>query len=52
MERTIDALKRKGVKSNEQLCAFVAVRLGHINMTGDYIWISNRLPVSFVGEAS
>ena len=50
MERTIDALKRKGVKSNEQLLSHLSP-LGweHINMTGDYIWISNRLPVSFVG---
>jgi len=50
MERAIDALKRKGLTINEQLLSHLSP-LGweHINLTGYYIWKSNRLPVSFVG---
>lgn len=50
MERAVDALKRKGVKINEQLLSHLSP-LGweHINLTGDYIWKSNRIPASFVG---
>jgi ribosomal protein L20 len=38
MERTVDALKRKGLKINEQLLSHLSP-LGweHINLTGDYI---------------
>ena len=45
MERAVDALKRKGVKINEQLLSHLSP-LGweHINLTGDYIWKSNRIP--------
>lgn len=45
MERAIDALKRKGLKINEQLLSQLSP-LGweHINLTGDYIWKSNRIP--------
>ncbi len=45
MERAVDALKRKGVKINEQLLAHLSP-LGweHINMTGDYIWKNNWIP--------
>jgi hypothetical protein len=50
--RAIDALKRKGLKINEQLLSHLSP-LGweHINLTGDYIWKSNRIPasISFVG---
>lgn len=49
MERAVDALKRKGVKINEQLLSHLSP-LGweHINLTGDYdyIWKSNRVPAS------
>ncbi|EMF6352974.1 Tn3 family transposase, partial [Salmonella enterica] len=47
MERAVDALKRKGVKINEQLLSHLSP-LGweHINLTGDYIWKSNRIPAS------
>lgn len=47
MERAIDALKRKGLKINEQLLSQLST-LGweHINLTGDYIWKSNRIPAS------
>ncbi len=47
MERAVDALKRKGVKINEQLLSHLSP-LGweHINPTGDYIWKSNRIPAS------
>ncbi|MCW9529327.1 Tn3 family transposase [Klebsiella grimontii] len=47
MERAVDALKRKGVKINEQLLSHLSP-LGweHINLTGDYIWESNRIPAS------
>jgi hypothetical protein len=45
--RAIDALKRKGLKINEQLLSHLSP-LGweHINLTGDYIWKSNRIPAS------
>ncbi len=38
MERSVDALKRKGLKINEQLLSHLSP-LGweHINLTGDYI---------------
>lgn len=47
MERAVDALKRKGVKINEQLLSHLSP-LGweHINLTGDYIWKSNRILAS------
>lgn len=47
MERSVDALKRKGLKINEQLLSHLSP-LGweHINLTGDYIWKSNRIPAS------
>lgn len=47
MERAIEALKRKGVKLNEQPLSHLSP-LGweHINLTGDYIWKSNRIPAS------
>ncbi|MGF6477692.1 TnpA family transposase [Pantoea dispersa] len=47
MERAIDALKRKGLQINEQLLSHLSP-LGweHINLTGDYIWKSNRIPAS------
>ncbi|GKM17491.1 hypothetical protein NUKP65_32290 [Klebsiella variicola] len=47
MERAVDALKRKGVKINEQLLSHLSP-LGweHINLKGDYIWKSNRIPAS------
>ncbi len=47
MERAVDVLKRKGVKINEQLLSHLSP-LGweHINLTGDYIWKSNRMPAS------
>ncbi len=47
MERAVDALKRKGVKINDQLLSHLSP-LGweHINLTGDYIWKSNRIPAS------
>lgn len=47
MERAIDALKRTGLKINEQLLSHMSP-LGweHINLTGDYIWKSNRIPAS------
>lgn len=47
MERAVDALKRKGVRINEQLLSHLSP-LGweHINLTGDYIWKSNRIPAS------
>jgi len=47
MERAIDALKRRGLKINEQLLSHLSP-LGweHINLTGDYIWKSNRIPAS------
>lgn len=47
MERAVDALKRKGVKINEQLLSHLSP-LGweYINLTGDYIWKNNRIPVS------
>lgn len=45
MERAIDALKRKGLKISEQLLSHLSP-LGweHINLTGDFIWKSNRIP--------
>ena len=49
MERAVDALKRKGLKINEQLLSHLSP-LGweHINLTGDYIWKNNRIPnISF-----
>lgn len=47
MERAVEALKRKGLKNNEQLLSHLSP-LGweHINLTGDYIWKSNRIPAS------
>lgn len=47
MERASEALKHKGVKPNEQLLSHLSP-LGweHINLTGDYIWKSNRIPAS------
>lgn len=47
METAVDALKRKGLKINEQLLSQLSP-LGweHINLTGDYIWESNRIPSS------
>lgn len=47
MERALNALKRKGLKINEQLLSHLSP-LGweHINLTGDYIWKSNRRPAS------
>ena len=46
-QRAVDALKRKGVKINEQLLSHLSP-LGweHINLTGDYIWKSYRIPAS------
>lgn len=42
MERAVDALKRKGVKINEQLLShFYPPGWEHINPTRDYIWKSN-----------
>jgi len=43
IERVIEALKRKGLKLNEQLLSHLSP-LGweHINLTGDYIWRSNH----------
>jgi len=39
MERAIDALKRKGLKINEQLLSHLSpLAWEHINLTGDYIW--------------
>lgn len=47
MERANDALKRKGLKSNEQLLAHLSPSgWEHINLTGDYTWKSNRLSAS------
>lgn len=47
MERAADALKRKEVKINEQqLPHLSALGWEHINLTGDYIWKSNRIPAS------
>ena len=47
MERAVDALKRKGVKINEQLLPHLSPPgWEHINLTGDYIWKSNRIPAS------
>ncbi|AXF77988.1 hypothetical protein AV903_21470 [Erwinia tracheiphila] len=47
MERAVDVLKRKGQKINEQLLLHLSP-LGweHINLTGDYIWKSNRIRAS------
>ena len=47
MERAVESLKRKGMKINEQLLSHLSP-LGweHINLTGDYIWKSNRIPAS------
>ncbi len=47
MERTVDSLKRKGIEINDQLLSHLSP-LGweHINLTGDYIWQSNRKPAS------
>lgn len=47
IERAVDALKRKRLKINEQLLSHLSP-LGweHINLTGDYIWKSNRIPAS------
>jgi len=42
MERAVDALKRKGMKINEQLLS----HLSPLGFTGDYIWKSNRVPAS------
>ncbi|MGX5079595.1 Tn3 family transposase [Enterobacter mori] len=45
MERAIDTLKCKGLKNNEQLLShFSPLGWEHINLTGDYIWNSNRIP--------
>ncbi|HBY9798462.1 TPA: hypothetical protein MJA66_27305, partial [Klebsiella pneumoniae] len=43
----VDAMKRKGVKINGLLLSHLSP-LGweHINLTGDYIWKSNRIPAS------
>ena len=50
MEIAVDALKRKGLKINEQLLSHLSPPgWKHINLTGDYIGKSNRIPVSFVG---
>jgi hypothetical protein len=40
-------MKRKGVKIDEQLLSHLSP-LGweHINLAGDYIWKSNRIPAS------
>ncbi len=47
MERVVDALKRKGMKINEQLLSHLSPPgWEHINLTGDYIWKSNRIPAS------
>lgn len=45
MERAVDALKRKGLKINEQLLSHLSP-LGwkYINLTGDYILKNNRIP--------
>ncbi|EBV0230944.1 hypothetical protein DNI83_21835 [Salmonella enterica subsp. salamae serovar Sofia] len=47
MERAVEALKRKGLKINEQLLSHLSP-LGweHINLSGDYIRKSNRIPAS------
>ena len=47
MERVVDALKRKGVKINDQLLLHLSPPgWEHINLTGDYVWKSNRIPAS------
>jgi hypothetical protein len=47
MERAVDALKRKGVKINGQLLSHLSPPgWEYINLTGDYIWKSNRIPAS------
>lgn len=45
IERAVETLKCKGLKINEQLLSHLSP-LGweHINLTGDYIWKSNRIP--------
>lgn len=52
MERMVDALKRKGMKINEQLLSHLfPPGWEHINPTSDYIKKASgyRLSVSFVG---
>lgn len=47
MEGAVDVLKRKGVKINDQLLSHLSPPgWEHINLTGDYIWKSNRIPTS------
>ncbi|HGJ5873774.1 MAG TPA: Tn3 family transposase, partial [Arsenophonus apicola] len=47
MEHAAAALKRKGLKIKEQLLLHVSPLGGeHIDLTGDYIWRSNRIPAS------
>ncbi|BBI92145.1 transposase Tn3 family [Serratia symbiotica] len=47
MERAVDALKRKGLNLNEQLLSHLSpLDWEHINLTGDYILKSNRIPAS------
>lgn len=47
MKIAVDALKRKGGKLNEQLLShFSPLGWEHINLIGDYIWKSNRIPPS------
>ncbi|ASV34489.1 hypothetical protein CJJ18_10770 (plasmid) [Candidatus Williamhamiltonella defendens] len=47
MKRALEALKRNGLKFNEELLSHLSP-LGweHINLTGDYIWRRNRIPAS------
>ena len=47
MKRAVDALKRKGVKINEQLLAHLSLPgWEYINLTGDYIWKSSWISAS------
>lgn len=47
MERAVNALKRKGLKINEQLLSYLSpLGWDHINLTGDYNWKSYRTPTS------
>jgi hypothetical protein len=47
MENTINLLKKKRLQLNDQLLSHLSP-LGweHINLTGDYIWKSKRIPAS------
>jgi hypothetical protein len=47
MERAVDAVKRNGMEINEKPLSHLSP-LGweHINLTGDYIWKSNRITAS------